>query len=118
MKFLVDECIGKRFNELMKREGFNSIFVGDCCRGAKDAVVIDQANKENRVIITEDKDFGELIFKRKLHVPGIILFRTKTTNPNLRINLIRKLLSKIDPYGKFIVISEKYIKIRELKGIY
>ncbi|MGQ4915966.1 MAG: DUF5615 family PIN-like protein [Candidatus Asgardarchaeia archaeon] len=116
MKFLVDECVGKRFYILLVNANFDSIFVGDWKKGALDIEIIKYAATNNRIIITEDKDFGEIIFREGMSVPGIILFRTKSSEPSKRFLLFGKAIRKLNPYNKIIVISEKKIKFRELKG--
>lgn len=58
MRFLVDESTGRRLNELLKRSGHDSIFAGDVLPGADDEAVLSKAEKEKRVLITDDKDFG------------------------------------------------------------
>jgi len=100
---------------LLRKDGLKCEFVGDWKRGAKDLEVIERADKMKEVIITEDKDFGELIFKRRLKVPGIILFRTTFTNPKRRYLLFKQIISKISPYGNFIVIEDKSCKSKEIR---
>ena len=91
---------------------YDSMFVGDWKRGAEDIEVVLKAIDDDRIIITEDKDFGEIIFKYRLVPPGLILFRT--TNPQRRLDLLEKVLKKVDPYEKIIVISEKAIRVRPI----
>ena len=112
-RFLVDECIGRRFHRLLEMK-YDSMFVGDWRRGAEDIEVVLKAIDDDRIIITEDKDFGEIIFKYRLVPPGLILFRTRTTNPQRRLDLLEKVLKKVDPYEKIIVISEKAIRVRPI----
>lgn len=100
----------------MLRAKYDSVFVGDWKRGADDAEVIMKAIADNRVIVTEDKDFGKLVFKLHLKLPGVVLFRTKTTNPYVRLSLLERVLAEVDPYGKFIMIAEESIRIREPSG--
>jgi len=93
---------------------YDSIFVGDWKRGAEDIEVVLKAIDDDRIIITEDKDFGEIIFKYRLVPPGLILFRTKTTNPHRRLDLLEKALKGADPHGKIIVISERATRVRPI----
>ena len=112
-RFLVDECIGRRFHRLLEMK-YDSMFVGDWRRGAEDIEVVLKAIDDDRIIITEDKDFGEIIFKYRLVPPGSILFRTKTTNPQRRLDLLEKALEGADPRGKVVVISEKATRVRPI----
>ena len=62
MRFLVDESTGKRLHALLKEAGHDSIFVGDIMSGSHDEAVLAKAEREKRILITDDKDFGELVF--------------------------------------------------------
>ena len=97
--------------------GFNCISISEDNPGISDKEVLDKANKENRVIITNDKDFGELIFNQKLLSFGVILLRIQDESVE---NKIRVLKIAIDKYrqmigGNFTIITEKSIRIRKIK---
>lgn len=112
MQFLVDESSDKRLANFIMKAGYDTIFVGDLMPTASDEEILYNAEKENRVLITDDKDFGELIFRLNRPTSGVILLRTLTTNPKKRFEMIKGLLDKAE--GKFIVVSEDKIRIRKL----
>jgi hypothetical protein len=64
-------------------------------------------------LITDDKDFGELIFRLEKPSSGVILIRTSTTNSAIRMHLLGGLLKSTDVYKKFIVLKDKVFKIRD-----
>ena len=113
MRFLVDESLGKRFSEVLIRHGYISLFVGDLMRSAPDEKILASAVYENMIVITDDKDFGELVFRQKKSTKGIILFRVRTTNPEKLFELAKSELGRAK--GKFIVIEEGQVRVRELK---
>ena len=113
MQFLVDESVGKKFSDILKNSGKDVIFVGDTIPEVDDESVLSFANKANRIIITADKDFGELIFKLDKSSKGIILFRTSITDPEKRFEMVKGALEKAK--GKFVVVEEGQIRIRSLK---
>lgn len=113
VKFLVDECTGKRLSNLLTAAGYDTIFVGDWKPSASDDEVLDKANKEGRVLITDDKDFGELVFRLEKPSSGVILIRTSTTNSSIRMHLLETLLKSTEVYKKFIVLKDKVFKIRD-----
>ena len=114
MKFLIDECVGRRLVVLLQRSGYDAVFVGDWKPSSSDEDVLRKAESEGRILITDDKDFGRLIFKLKRPSTGVILIRTSTTDPNKRFDSLLKVLKKIDPSGKFIVIEDGAIRIRRI----
>jgi len=114
LRFLVDESTGITVSEKLKQKGFNSISVIEIMKGAKDIDIIKKAKKENRVIITNDKDFGWLatIYKP----PGLILLRLEKETIKTRIQVIHNIIHKHQNsiYGNMIIATEKKIRIRPL----
>lgn len=68
MRFLVDECAGPSVVGWLREAGHDVISVFEDCRGAEDEWIIEKANAENRIIITNDKNFGERINPRLRHL--------------------------------------------------
>jgi predicted nuclease of predicted toxin-antitoxin system len=54
----VDESTGAEVSEKLKQMGFDSLSVIEIMKGAEDIEIIKRAKKENRIIVTNDKDFG------------------------------------------------------------
>lgn len=112
MLFLVDENLGKRFAGLLNKAGHDAIFVGDVMRGADDEKILERGTNERRVVVTDDKDFGELVFRLKMATNGIILLRTLAQDAEERFRLVFEILNKAE--GRFIVVSEGRTRIRKL----
>ncbi|CAN5721871.1 hypothetical protein BH10CHL1_BH10CHL1_00850 [soil metagenome] len=87
--------------------------------GVIDEVVLARAIAENRVLLTFDKDFGELAFRRGLPATcGSILFRTTpTSGPEAARKVSAALVSRTDWPGHFSVIDERRIRMRPLPAI-
>jgi len=81
LKFLVDECTGKRFSILLENAGYDVIFAGDWKTSASDDEVLEKAEEEGRALITDDKNSVELVFRLRRLSESVILLRTSTTNP-------------------------------------
>jgi predicted nuclease of predicted toxin-antitoxin system len=86
MKFLVDESVGIEVSLKLKQMSFDTISVIHSMRGANDEEIIRRAIDENRVIITNDKDFGWLASLYK--PPGIILLRLKDERPENKVKMV------------------------------
>ncbi|PWB54030.1 MAG: hypothetical protein C3F06_05415 [Candidatus Methanoperedenaceae archaeon] len=112
---MVDECTGKRLSNLLNAAGYDVIFVGDWKPSASDEEVLDKANKEGRVLITDDKDFGELVFRLEKPSSGVILIRASTTNSAIRMHLLEILLKSTEVNKKFIVLKDKVFKIKDIR---
>ena len=75
MKLLVDESIDKRIVEKLRQDGHDVIYVTEMEPSIGDDDVLHRANKSDSLLITADKDFGELIFRQGLAHAGVVLVR-------------------------------------------
>lgn len=84
MNFLADENFPAKSILLLEKNDHSVRRVSELFKGSLDSEIIQAAYKEDEIIITFDKDFGELIFKINLSLPaGIVLFRLKHFGPTL-----------------------------------
>ncbi len=113
---MVDESSGKKVFDFLLEKGYDVKSASRIMPGAPDFLVLQLAEKENRVLITNDKDFGELVFRLKRPSSGIILLRLRIDKPSNRIKYLSNLLlvfpNKLE--SSFIVVSEGQVRIREL----
>ena len=72
MKFLADECCDHGLVEAMRQSGYDVLFVLEAKPRATDDDVLALAFNERRILITEDKDFGELVYRLEKPARGII----------------------------------------------
>jgi predicted nuclease of predicted toxin-antitoxin system len=81
--------------------------------------VLRQARNDGRVLLTEDKDFGELLFRSKLVVPGLVLLRLRPEQHPLkwvRLEAIEQFGGRL--FERYVVIEEARFRSRPLlKGI-
>lgn len=98
MRFLVDRCAGSRLAEWLRNNGHDTLEAQTFRPDPGDRALLELAESENRVIITIDKDFGELIY---LHgVPHAGLIRLPDVRVSRRIEIIADI---IDRYGPDLV---------------
>lgn len=116
IKFLVDENAGYSIIEYLREQGYDTKSVSELYPSRDDLFIIGQAHQEGRIIITNDKDFGYLIFKSNITSPAIILLRFKDESPALKINAIKTILKLPEEktLNHFIVASESKIRIRPI----
>jgi predicted nuclease of predicted toxin-antitoxin system len=75
IRFLADEGCNFRVVLALRAQGFDVLSVAESRRGVSDQVVLRIAQQESRILITEDKDFGQLFFADARHSLGVILLR-------------------------------------------
>ena len=75
MRFLADESCDFRVVRALRTAGHDVSAVAESARGAEDAAIIDMAVREQRVFVTEDRDFGQLVHAAGKATCGVILLR-------------------------------------------
>ena len=112
MKFLVDECTGPSVASWLRDCGHEVFSVYEDARGAEDDIILQKAFEENWVLITNDKDFGDKVFRNgRLH-KGVILLRLENERAASKIKVLSRLLEKyIDRLpNAFVVVTEKQVR--------
>jgi predicted nuclease of predicted toxin-antitoxin system len=115
MKFLLDENVDYRLLAFLTRLGYDAVYLTEgYTYGLTDHHVLRIAEQNNRILITNDKDFGELIFRRHLPHCGVILFRLKDeTVDNVQTRLQQVLIDYKDQLRHFLVITQQRVRIRK-----
>ncbi|MEW6276769.1 MAG: DUF5615 family PIN-like protein [Bacillota bacterium] len=115
MKFLADESIDLPIVESLRRDGHFTLYVAEMEPGIKDDEVLKQANKEKAILLTADKDFGELVFRQGRISQGIILVRLKGLSPKLKGEIVSEAIKKHASRLRkaFVVIAPSIIRIRK-----
>jgi predicted nuclease of predicted toxin-antitoxin system len=116
MRLLADECLDARLVEGLRRAGHDVLAIRDQWRGAGDRAVLDRARNEPRTLITEDKGFGDLVVKRGLSVPGLILVRY--SQRDIRA-VLERLVAVVAHHGVrlrdlFVVVTPLRTRVRRL----
>jgi predicted nuclease of predicted toxin-antitoxin system len=75
MNFLADESCAGVVIVALREAGHDVVAIAEVAQGATDEQVLDRALNENRILITEDRDFGELVFAHRRPSTGVILLR-------------------------------------------
>ena len=117
MRFLANENFPLDAVEALRQNGHDVVWVRVKSPGISDPEVLSRAQAENRILLTFDKDFGELAFRSNLPASvGIILFRIKAPSGSVVAEKVAKVISlRDDWYGHFTVVEEDKIRMRELK---
>lgn len=120
MDFLANENFPLFSVRLLRDDGYNVASVIEDTPGAKDEDVLKRAYEEKRIVLTFDRDYGELIYRHKLFVPvGIVYFRFDPSTPEEPAEILLNILAKgeVPILGKFTVIERGRIRQRTLSKI-
>ena len=114
MNILADEGVDKPIVDQLRQYGFQVIYIAENDPGISDDTVLELANKNSAVLLTADKDFGELVYRLGRVSHGIILIRLSGLSPETRVKIaateIREHAANLE--NAFTVISPDSIRIR------
>jgi predicted nuclease of predicted toxin-antitoxin system len=115
---LADENLPHEVVAALRRGGHDVAWVREQMPGSSDQRVLEKAQAEQRIILTFDKDFGELAFHRGLPATcGVILFRIPTRSPAQTTVLILKAIDeRSDWAGHFSVVEADRIRMTPLRS--
>ena len=112
MRFLVDESTGPAVARWLRNQSHEVFSVYEQARGIDDEDIIKKAFAEKWILITNDKDFGEKVYRERYPHHGVILLRLGDERANIKINTIKQLLEHYSEQlaGNFIVVTETRVR--------
>ena len=118
MRILANENFPKDAVDYLREIGHDVAWVRANAPGSSDREVLSRAQSEDRILLTFDKDFGELAFRSSLPATcGIILLRFTATSPDhVAKTVAAALRDRTDWIGNFSVIEDLRIRMTPLPG--
>jgi predicted nuclease of predicted toxin-antitoxin system len=113
MRLLVDECTGPAVARWLREQSHEVFSVFDDARGMSDEDILAKAFAESWVIITNDKDFGDLVFAQGRQHRGVIFLRLDDSRSATAIAALQSLLEKHgeDLIDQFTVVRRNLFRI-------
>jgi len=114
LNFLADENIDRHIVERLRSEGFDVRYIAETDAGISDDEVLDLANSEESLLLTADKDFGELVFRLKKITVGVVLIRLAGLTPERKARIVVEIIKKhgTELLNAFSVVTIGAIRIR------
>jgi len=112
MRFLVDESTGPAVAAWLRQQGHEVFSVYAEARGMDDDDIIHKAFTENWILMTNDKDFGEKVYREQRPHKGIVLLRLEDERAVVKIETLKRLLeSYADRLAdQFVVVTESRVR--------
>jgi len=119
MRLLVDQNVPRAVVSALRARGDDVVWVQTEMPGVDDRIILDAAVEENRIVLTFDKDFGELAFHYGLPAScGVVLFRIRLTAPEkVARRVVTALATRDDWTRRFSVVEEHRIRTRPLPNL-
>lgn len=115
MRLLANENIPLDAVTALRADGHDVAWIAEDAPSITDDAVLARASAESRVLVTMDKDFGELAFRAGLPAAsGIVLARVPPVPSLVAEVLVRELRAGADFTGKFVVIEVGNVRVRPL----
>lgn len=113
LRFLADESCDFAVVRALRSEGYDVLAVSEYTHRSEDRLLIDQAALEQRILITEDKDFGWLVYVSHAESAGVILLRypgyRRASLAQAVIQVIREHRDEL--HSQFIVMQPGHVRI-------
>ena len=118
MRLLANENVPRSAVKALRRAGYDVAWTRTDTPGDRDEAILARARNEQRVVLTFDKDFGELAYRARLPAAsGVILFRMGLSSPEqVAQRVLAVLNSHKDWQGQFAEADESRIRVRSLPG--
>jgi len=115
MNFVADEGIDKQIVEQLRKCAHHVLYIAEISPSIPDEEVLDFAIKNEAVLLTADKDFGELIYRQGRFSLGVVLIRLAGITSTRKAEIVESVVAN---YGSeflnsFTVISHNSIRIRK-----
>ncbi len=116
MTLFVDESVDRQIVDWLRRDGHSALYVAEMERGVSDEAVIRAADEEKAVLLTADKDFGELMFRQSRLSQGCILVRLAGLSPEIKAKIVASVIREHGDESPqaFTVISPHALRIRRI----
>ena len=114
MNVLANESVDGPIVERLRREGHRVQYVAEMEPGLSDDAVLELANRDGSLLLTADKDFGELVFRQRRLMPGVVLIRLAGLSPTDKARIVAPVfaLRGAELPQAFTVITPKMVRVR------
>lgn len=116
MRFLADENIHADLVAWLRSVGHDVSYAAETMPSDPDDSVLRRAREQFRILVTDDKDFGDLVVHRRLSSAGVLLLRLRSPSVPERIRRLQAVWPSIEGglQGSFTVVSDRRVRVRPI----
>ncbi len=114
MNLLADESVDQPIVEQLRRDGHDVLYIAEIAPSVPDEVVLQRANEHQALLVTQDKDFGEMVYRQNLAHFGVVLIRLAGLLPQTKAQIVSRVFAERagEMPNAFSVISPGIVRIR------
>lgn len=114
MNLLADEGVDRAVVERLRNDGHDVLYVADLSPSITDEEILQQANDRGALLVTADKDFGELVFRQARVHGGVVLLRLAGLSNAMKAEMVAEVCRDraSELFRAFSVISPGQVRIR------
>ena len=115
MNLMCDESVERPVVERLRADGHSVVYVAELSPGITDHEVLVQANTLSAALVTNDKDFGELVYRQRRVHSGVVLTRLAGLSNDEKAAIVSAALAihGAELVGAFSVVSPGQVRIRK-----
>jgi predicted nuclease of predicted toxin-antitoxin system len=115
VKIVADESVDKQIVDRLRSDGHDVVFIAELDPGIDDEAVLLRSQESNAVLLTADKDFGELVFRQGLLHSGVVLVRLADVEAETKPELVATAFAQHadDLSLGFAVLSRRALRLRK-----
>ncbi len=116
MRLVADESVDQPIVEALRQFGHDVIAVAEMAPGVSDDEVLELSEERDAVLLTADKDFGELVYRQGRAVPGIVLIRLAGVPAVEKQATVSEVVANHESElpGAFTVVTPGMVRIRRV----
>jgi len=116
MRILADENVPRTIVNWLRDSGQDVLYAAESRSRTPDVDLLAEAETQGRIVLTEDKDFGELIFRDHKNSYGVILLRMEDQPASARLVRLQQVWTVLEQraQGHFVVVTPTRIRLRPL----
>ncbi len=118
MNLVADESVDRQVVDRLRQDGHRVWYVAEMEPGIPDDAVLETANREGALLLTGDKDFGELVFRQRRATLGVVLIRLAGLSPERKATVVASSIERHAEQleGGFAVITPGMVRLRRSTG--
>ena len=114
LKFILDMGVGNKVGQYLASQGYDALLISTINPSMSDSDILAIAENENRMVITMDKDFGELVYHSERKHAGVLLLRLEDATGEEKVEVMQFIMENFEDrlQNKFFVFKNGRLRIR------